>query len=250
MQDNSSIRDLPDSEARRLGAGASHYTAYVGPPEQYDLMGASQFALLVALGLRDSHRVLDFGCGSLRVGRLLIAYLQRGNYHGLEPNSWLVEDAIKRQVGSDQVAIKWPHFHAFSDFRADRCGGDFDFIVAQSIFSHAGRDVIDFALAGFARALALTGLALATFVHPGQGGIVQSGGSGWVYPDSVAHAPADIAAMIAGARLFGRALPWFHPRQTWYALARDPGRVPPPELDPCLRGAMLNVPAWKESLPR
>lgn len=248
MDKPGSLRRLPDADARRLGAGADHYTAFVGPPDQYDVMGATQFALLVALGLRDRHRVLDFGCGSLRVGRLLISYLQRGNYHGLEPNSWLVEDAVERQVGRDQIAIKWPHFHAFGDFRADRCGTDFDFILAQSIFSHAGSDVVETALGGFRRALAGSGLALVTFVHPGQAGIVQTAASGWIYPECVAYPPASISTLVERNGLFGRALPWFHPRQTWYVLARDAGRLPPAALDRHLRGAILNVPEWQESL--
>ncbi|MGH7055211.1 MAG: class I SAM-dependent methyltransferase, partial [Stellaceae bacterium] len=222
--------------------------AFVGPPDEYDLMGATQFRLLTALGLRDHHRLLDFGCGSLRAGRLLILYLQRGHYHGLEPNAWLIEDAIARQLGRDLVGLKWPHFHAFTDFRADRCGSDFDFILAQSIFSHAGSDIVECALGGFRRALARSGLALATFIHPGQGGVTESAASGWVYPGCIAYSPAAISAMIERSGLSGRALPWFHPRQTWYALAREPACLPPPGCDPHLRGAILGVPAWQGGL--
>jgi hypothetical protein len=68
-------RDLTDEQAKQLPIGTSHYMAYVGPASQYDLMAASQFALLTTLGLRDTNKVLDFGCGSLRLGRLLIPYL-------------------------------------------------------------------------------------------------------------------------------------------------------------------------------
>jgi SAM-dependent methyltransferase len=243
-----SPRSLTDVEARGLAPGSEHYTAFVGPPDQYDLMGATQFALLVALGLRDSHRVLDFGCGSLRVGRLLIPYLQRGNYHGLEPNSWLVEDAIARQIGRDQIAIKSPRFHAFHDFRADRCGADFDFVLAQSILSHTGADLVEAALIGFRRALAASGLALVTFVRSAQTGVRCTAAKGWVYPDCVAYAPAQIAAFIDRSGLVGRALSWFHPRQTWYALARDPVRLPPAGSDCHLRGAIFNVPEWQDSL--
>lgn len=51
------------------------YRGYVGPEAQYDLMGATQFRLLCTLGLREHHTLLDFGCGSLRAGRLFIPYL-------------------------------------------------------------------------------------------------------------------------------------------------------------------------------
>ena len=65
----SRLRALSDAESNKLHPGDMHYRAYVGPPEQYDLMGATQFNLLCSLGLREWHRVLDFrlrgiACGS------------------------------------------------------------------------------------------------------------------------------------------------------------------------------------------
>jgi len=78
----------------KLKAGDNHYMAYVGPPTQYDFMGATQFRLLCTLDLRANHYLLDFGCGSLRAGRLFISYLDEGRYFGIEPNKWLIEDAI------------------------------------------------------------------------------------------------------------------------------------------------------------
>src|SRR5690242_5496000 len=92
------IRALSSEAAKDLPAGARHYTAYVGPPRDYDFMGATQFRLLTTLGLREHHSVLDFGCGSLRAGRLLIPYLLPGRYYGLDPNRWLIEDAVAREI--------------------------------------------------------------------------------------------------------------------------------------------------------
>jgi cyclopropane fatty-acyl-phospholipid synthase-like methyltransferase len=239
---------MSDEDARKLPAGAPHYMSFVGAPAQYDLRGGAQFALMFALGLRDHHRLLDFGCGSLRFGRLAIPYLQPGNYVGLEPNAWLVEDAIARQIGQDQISLKRPTFHSFDDFRADRCGTGFDFIVAQSIFSHAGRAIIAVGLDSFRRALASDGLALATFALVADGEAPDDASVGWVYPGGVAYAPEAVAEMIAAAGLVGRALPWFHPRQTWFALALNPERLPPQRFDGLLRGAVLNTPAWEGSL--
>jgi hypothetical protein len=91
-------------------------------------------------------------------------------------------------------------------------------------------------------------MALVTFIHPGQGGVDESRESGWVYPQCVAYAPEIIAEMIDRGALFGRTIPWFHPRQTWYVLAKDPSRLPGPEVDHCLRGAILNVPEWHDSI--
>ena len=47
-----SMRDLSPDLAARLAPGDDHYRAYVGPPDEYDLMGGTQFALLLELGLR------------------------------------------------------------------------------------------------------------------------------------------------------------------------------------------------------
>ena len=88
------IRNLPREQAKDLYIGAGHYSSYVGPPKLWDELGASQFRLLTALGLRENHRLLDVGCGALRAGRLLMPYLNKGCYYGIEPNMWLVEDAI------------------------------------------------------------------------------------------------------------------------------------------------------------
>jgi SAM-dependent methyltransferase len=245
------LRNVSDEQSTQLPIGTTHYRSYVGPASQYDLMAASQFSLLTTLGLRDTQKVLDFGCGSLRLGRLLIPYLASGNYTGLDPNVWLIEDGLKRQLGVEIVRIKSPRFFAHDDFRADRCGENFDFIVAQSIFSHAGADLIATSLASFAAALAPSGLALVTVLHPGQDHVPEFFGSGWVYPGSVAHRPETLARIFAAANLpYFRALPWYHPRQTWYALAKDPARVPPPEYDRFLAGAMLNNPAWRGSTER
>ena len=88
--------DISSSDALglELKAGDMQYRAFVGPPEDYDLISAMVFNLLTCLGLRQHHKVLDIGCGSLRCGRLLIPYLNKGNYFGVEPNKWLVDKLL------------------------------------------------------------------------------------------------------------------------------------------------------------
>ena len=84
-----------------------------------------------------------------------------------------MEEGLKRELGADIAAAKWPHFFAFDDFRAERCGRDFDFLVAQSILSHTGPDLLDRVLDGFREALAADGLAVVTVVHPEKTGGVE-----------------------------------------------------------------------------
>ncbi len=105
-----------DDFGQSLPIGAHHYRAYVGPPEKYDLVGAMQFNLLTHLGLREFHYLLDIGCGSLRAGRLFIPYLLSGHYYGIEPQSWLVEEGLNKELGREILQLKRPVFSHDSDF--------------------------------------------------------------------------------------------------------------------------------------
>lgn len=235
-------RSLSSLEAAKLAPGSDHYTAYVGPPDQYDFMGASQFRLLTALGLRSWHRVLDVGCGSLRAGRFLVVYLARGHYFGIEPNQWLVQDAIHREIGQSLVDLKAPTFSTSSEFDAGQFGVKFDFIVAQSIFSHAGPEMVARALSQFAATMSEDGLALVTFIHPEQLPSAPIEAAGWTYPGCTTYQRDRIEKLISSAGMVGKPLPWFHPRQTWYALALRAEALPSEELFGHLTGAVLRDP--------
>jgi len=216
-------------DAKTLPAGSAElYSAYVGPPEQYDFMGATQFRLACALGLREDHHLLDFGCGSLRAGRLFISYLLADRYCGVEPNTWLVEQAIAGELGGeDLIRIKRPRFDNNDQFRAGMFGTTFDFIVAQSVFSHCGADLIASALNNFRAVLKRDGVIMATFVPNTKQ--AEYTGNGWIYPGCVAYSDETIQRFADNARLACTKVPWFHPRQDWYLLAHDARRLPSPE---------------------
>ena len=192
----------------KLKPGDDHYKAYVGPPDQYDFMGATQFRLLSTLGLRSNHRLLDVGCGSLRAGRLILNYLDEHNYYGIEPNKWLIEDAIRNVIGEDVVKIKKPNFDHNDQFNTDVFSKKFDFIVAQSIFSHSGSDIIRSALNNFKDSLKDSGIIVATFVE----GLTNYSGEGWMYPGCVSYRRSKIMEFAKKAELLILKLPWYHPR--------------------------------------
>jgi cyclopropane fatty-acyl-phospholipid synthase-like methyltransferase len=201
-----------------LHPGDRHYRAYVGPPEDYDLIAAMTFNLLTTLGLRQGHRILDVGCGSLRLGRLLIPYLNTGNYTGIEPNQWLVDEGIRRETGLDQIRIKQPRFHFDSSVKALRSDELFDFAVAQSIFSHCGPDLVERWLSDISTHLKDTGALAATFLI----GDHDCQDTGWIYPSCVQYSMETMTALSHKAGLKFLLLDWKHPRQRW-ALYRKPG---------------------------
>jgi len=212
---------MPASDKREdLGVGLKpgdpHYRAYVGPPEDYDLIAAMTFNLLTTLGLRQHHSLLDVGCGSLRIGRLLIPYLNRGKYFGVEPNNWLVEAGIEHELGKDVVEIKRPtFFFSASPETIVQAKVSFDFALAQSIFSHCGLDLIRGWLSAVSRSLTQSGALVATFLPDQE----DSKLTGWVYPECVNYQPETLERAAAEVNLRFEILDWKHPRQTWALFA-------------------------------
>lgn len=92
-------KDNKNLKALDLPTGSHHYRAFVGSPEKYDLVSAIQFNLLTSIGLRENHYLLDIGCGSLRGRRLFIVYLLSAHYLEIEPEKWLIEEGIKKELG-------------------------------------------------------------------------------------------------------------------------------------------------------
>lgn len=176
------------TDLKNLAAGDQHYKAFVGPPLKYDLMGSLQFLLLSAAGLRAHHKVCDVGCGSLRAGKLLIPYLDKGNYFGLEPNQWLIDEAIEQEIGQDLVSLKAPRFDNNENFNLSSFGEKFDFVVAQSIFSHASAKQIKSCLKEVRQHLQAEGLFIATFIWGKQ----DYEKDDWVYPGCVAYQPQTV----------------------------------------------------------
>ncbi len=200
-----------------LHSGDPHYRAYVGIPEDYDLTSAATFSLLTLLGLRQHHRLVDIGCGSLRTGRLLIPYLNRGNYLGLEPNEWLVRDGIRYDLGESILAVKQPRF-LFTD-----CPAALDreprshFALANSIFSHAALDQVRGWLQHLARHLTVYGALAATYV-PGD---EDYAGGDWVYPACIRYRPDTMRAAAEGFGFRLVQLDWRHLHgQRWVLFAQ------------------------------
>ena len=233
---------MPEQElGLHLPPGSAHYRAYVGYPATYDIIAAMQFNLLTFLGLRDRHKLLDIGCGSLRAGRLLIPYLQQGHYFGIEPEEWLVAEGIERETGNDLVQIKQPSFAFRSDYKLTCFETSFDFILAQSIFSHAGARDIERCLKEAAACLGPGGVMVASFILDR----ADYDGDAWVYPTCVGYKESTIRRLAADAKLGFRVIDWPHPNaQTWALFWREETRKEPD--DPTYA---LTLPVFERKAP-
>jgi SAM-dependent methyltransferase len=204
---------------RKLGAAdstdsadASLYRAYVGPVDNYDLVCAMQFNLLTILGLRDHHTLLDVGCGSLRAGRFLMTYLQSGHYFGIEPEQWLIDEAIRKEIGQDLVAIKQPKFSNDSNFTLTTFHQEFDFILAQSVFSHTSQNQMRRCLSEARKTMKPSGMFAATYFQ-GEDNYM---GEEWVYPGHSKFRPDFMERLAREEGLVCTPVDWPHPHgQDW-----------------------------------
>lgn len=206
-----------------LQPGDRHYRAYVGQVANYDVVSAIQFNLMTSLGLREFHRLLDLGCGSLRGGRLFIPYLRPGHYYGIEPNEWLLQEGIAHEIGAELIALKQPRFAHNDDFSLEVFDADasFDFILAQSIFSHAGLTQIRRCLTSARNVLKPCGLLVANFGEREEDQAVDE----WVYPGLNFFRWSTLAALCAELGLHCRKLDWPHHLLTWFVVAIDLRRI-------------------------
>jgi hypothetical protein len=186
--------------------GARQYRAFIGATQTYDVFSHMQFSLMTLLGLRQEHTLLDIGCGSLRAGKLFLVYLLPERYFGIEPEQWLVEEGIERELGPGLVAMKKPRFLYERDFSCTKFGVTFDFVLAQSIFSHASVGQIRRCLDEVRKCLKPASVFAASFVQ----GESDYEGEEWVYPGTIRYRLTTMQRLAGEAGLETRVLDWFH----------------------------------------
>jgi cyclopropane fatty-acyl-phospholipid synthase-like methyltransferase len=176
--------------------------------------------LFFLLGLRERHTFLDFGCGSLRSGRLVITYLAEDRYCGIDPNRWLIDAAIEREIGSSLGALKRSRFAFNADGVMTSFGTSFDFIHAHSVLTHAPEALGRTFFRQAATVLSPRGLVVATFLR----GDRDYDGREWAYPQVITYRPETTRAWAADAGLRFVPIRWPHRNQTYFVAAR-------PEID-------------------
>src|SRR5205823_214874 len=91
-------------------------------------------------------------------------YLAAAGYFGLEPERWLVEKGIEEELGQDLVRLRVPTFRHEADFALSAFGRPFDFLLAQSIFSHTPRRDIGTCLDEASKVMHRDSLFVATYM--------------------------------------------------------------------------------------
>ncbi|MDK1474172.1 class I SAM-dependent methyltransferase [Streptomyces sp. 549] len=120
-------------------------------------LGRMQYDYLLRHGLSTGDRFLEIGCGNLRAGRLVIAHLEPGAYHGVDISPEILlaaQDTLAREGLQD----KRPYLTLVRDLRLTHLpDASFDVVHAHSVFSHTPVEIIDECLAHVGRVLAPDG---------------------------------------------------------------------------------------------
>jgi len=136
-------------QAKRIQEENQHYGG--GPLPDFEKVGRHTFQTLLAAGLLPTHKLLDFGCGSLRNGFWLMRFMDEGNYYGLEPVEKGVRGGLQHLIGPELEEFKKPTFRFSNDCDMGAFGVPFDYVVARSILSHACPGLLHKMLESFAR---------------------------------------------------------------------------------------------------
>lgn len=231
-------RSLPIKEAEQLKPGSENYRAYVGPPKRFDFMSLTQIAILYAFDLKETDKVLDFGCGSLRAGRMLIPFLLEGGYFGIEPNHWLIDDGIKYELGQNATVIKKPRFSYNSDFDATIFDEEFDFVMAQSIVTHSGPTMTRALFRSVSKSIKQDGVFLLSYKRGSEESPLPS--DGWSYPANIEYSSTSILGLLGEAGFFAKEIPWFHPGAQWVVASLDLKRLPNDDEIKMLTGEVIH----------
>jgi len=186
------------------------FVAWTPDPWGGDRHGREVLDLLKRHGLRPHHYLLDFGCGSLRVGRWLIEYLKASRYFGIDSEKWLVDAAREHEIPADVWEAKNPRFDYNAEWDVNAFGIEFDYILISDVFLHAAHWQIEKMLSNVALALAPDGVCLADIMIPEEivGGNPTEDymGTDWQYPEGasiVRIAPHNPNCLVVRAAEYG-----------------------------------------------
>ena len=190
--------------------------------------GRAQMAILRDAGMEPRHRLLDIGCGSLRLGHLAVPYLDPGHYWGTDASAALMRRGWEVEL-TDRSRLPPAQLIEDSAFALPGIPDDIDFAIAFGVFTHLPADALSACLHSLrARCPHLTAILFTVFPAPGDPQPPHRQRDGVVtHPDRPPyHRPlADVFAAASDAGFDATARPDLLPRGQTLVLAR-PGTHP------------------------
>lgn len=137
-------KDVRDVDARQDGVPAinertrdfyfdeAHRRSYGRPW----VLGSLYFDFLRRLGMQPSHRVLDFGCGSGRLGIELVDYLDPGSYIGIDFHFDSLNAFAAYEIPMKRLAEKRPVLCLGTHEHVDEVVGEVDWVLDMFSTAH------------------------------------------------------------------------------------------------------------------
>jgi len=112
---------------------------------RWDETGRLQMAILRREGLLPRHRLLDIGCGSLRLGCKAVPYLDPGHYWGSDLSDALMRRGYQAEL-AEKDRLPPAQLVEDADFAFPGVSPDIDFAIAFAVFTHLPLDRLGHAL--------------------------------------------------------------------------------------------------------
>ena len=134
----------------------------------WEEVGGLQLAFLTQQGMQPHHRLLDIGCGALRLGVKAVQYLQPGNYWGTDLRADLLQVGYDTELAAGGLADRLPRHQLVEDAEFSFAGvtGPFDYAIATSVFTHLPLNYLRVCFANLAEKMTVDGRFYFTIFVP------------------------------------------------------------------------------------
>lgn len=147
----------------------------------WDELGKLQLDFMLSKGLMPYHNLLDIGCGALRAGIHFIDYLDKNKYYGTDINRSLIK-AGYLEIDKSNLTDKQAVLAIDANFCLSQFFVQFDYAIAQSVFTHLYANHIIHCLIKTKMVLNPRGKLYASFLEAPQSG----------YIDDITHGPGGV----------------------------------------------------------
>jgi hypothetical protein len=151
--------------------------------ERFNITGEIEKKFLISQGLLPHHKFVDYGCGSLRLGKVLIPYLDKSNYIGIDMTDAFYSEG-KKHINNDILKLKQPVLSVINKnslYEIKKLG--IDYLMSAAVLYHIPYNELGDYFSNILSILKPTGKAFIDFTDGEK--IKKNAWANWIYPSTV-----------------------------------------------------------------